>query len=185
MLLPALKLGYRPRRDRRGCRPSASPDSFQTNRYGGWRMDLETRGALDGLLSDTSLLQARVDAGWTIPQRQHDQWLLRGSLGASVADDFDKMPISLRYFAGGDMLAGQIGSAFGLEEAAIESDAGTRELSLVLGRYLTPRLYLRYVQGLEEGLQTFLLRYELTRHFHVQAQSGVKAGVDVFYSFER
>jgi len=88
-------------------------------------------------------------------------------------------------FVGGDILAGQIGSAFGLQEAAIESDAGTRELSLVLGRYLTPRLYLRYVQGLEQGLQTFLLRYELTRHFHVQAQSGVKAGVDVFYSFER
>lgn len=113
MLMPALKLGYRPRRDRRGCRPSmggtlqvrpsASPDSFQTNRCGGWRVDLETRGALDGLLSDTSLLQARVDAGLTIPRRQHDQWLLRGSLGTSWADDFDKVPISLRYFAGGDL----------------------------------------------------------------------------------
>jgi translocation and assembly module TamA len=88
MLMPALKLGYRPRRDRRG---------------GGWRLDLETRGALDGLLSDTSLLQARVDAGWTLPVRQHDQWLLRGSLGTSWADDFDKVPISLRYFAGGDL----------------------------------------------------------------------------------
>jgi len=88
-------------------------------------------------------------------------------------------------FAGGDLLAGQIGSAFGLEEAAIESDTGTRELSLVLGRYLTPRLYLRYVQGLEAGLHTFVLRYELTRRIHVQVQSGVKAGVDVFYSIER
>jgi len=88
MLMPALKLGYRPRRDRRG---------------GGWRLDLETRGALDGLLSDTSLLQARVDAGWTLPVRQHDQWLLRGSLGTSWAADFDKVPISLRYFAGGDL----------------------------------------------------------------------------------
>jgi translocation and assembly module TamB len=88
-------------------------------------------------------------------------------------------------FAGGDMLAGRIGQAFGLEEAAIESDVGTRELSLVLGRYLTPRLYLRYAQGLEAGLQTFVLRYELTRHLYVQVQSGVKAGVDVFYSVER
>jgi translocation and assembly module TamB len=83
------------------------------------------------------------------------------------------------------MLAGRIGQAFGLEEAAIESDVGTRELSLVLGRYLTPRLYLRYAQGLEAGLQTFVLRYELTRHLYVQVQSGVKAGVDVFYSVER
>lgn len=88
-------------------------------------------------------------------------------------------------FAGGDLLAGQIGSAFGLEEAAIESDTGTKELSLVLGRYLTPRLYMRYVQGLEAGLQTFIVRYELTRRINVQVQSGVKAGVDVFYSFER
>lgn len=88
MLMPALKLGYRPRRDERG---------------GGWRLDLETRGALKGLLSDTSLLQARADAGWTLPLRQHDQLLLRGSLGTSWADDFDKVPISLRYFAGGDL----------------------------------------------------------------------------------
>lgn len=88
MLVPALKLGYRPRRDRRG---------------GGWRFDLETRGALGALLSDTSLLQARADAGWTLPVRQHDQVLLRGSLAASWATDFDRVPISLRYFAGGDM----------------------------------------------------------------------------------
>ncbi|MEW6422713.1 MAG: translocation/assembly module TamB domain-containing protein, partial [Deinococcota bacterium] len=88
-------------------------------------------------------------------------------------------------YAGGDLLAGQIGGAFGLEEATVETDAGTQEISLVLGRYLTPRLYLRYVQGLEEGLQAFILRYELTRRINVQLQSGVKAGVDVFYSFER
>ncbi len=88
-------------------------------------------------------------------------------------------------YAGGDLLAGQIGGAFGLEEATVETDAGTQEISLVLGRYLTPRLYLRYVQGLEEGLQAFILRYELTRRINVQVQSGVKAGVDVFYSFER
>ena len=88
MLVPALKLGYRPRRDRRG---------------GGLRLDLETRGALDSLLSDTSLLQVRADAGWTLPVRQHDQVLLRGSLGASWASDFDQVPVSLRYFAGGDL----------------------------------------------------------------------------------
>ncbi|MEW6445553.1 MAG: translocation/assembly module TamB domain-containing protein [Pseudomonadota bacterium] len=88
-------------------------------------------------------------------------------------------------YANSDVLAGRIGDAFGLDEATVETDAGTREISLVLGRYLTPRLYLRYVQGLEEGLQTFILRYELTRAIHVQVQSGVKAGADVFYSFER
>lgn len=87
LLLPALKLGYRPPRDARG---------------GGWRLDLETRGALAALLSSTSLLQARADAVWTLPVREHDQWLLRASLGASLAGDFDRVPISLRYFAGGD-----------------------------------------------------------------------------------
>lgn len=88
MLLPGLKLGYRPPRDERG---------------GGWKFDLETRGALGGLLSDTSLLQARADTGWTIPVREHDQFLLRGSLGSSWAGDFEQVPVSLRFFAGGDL----------------------------------------------------------------------------------
>ncbi|MEW6445554.1 MAG: autotransporter assembly complex protein TamA [Pseudomonadota bacterium] len=87
MLLPGLKLGYRPRRDRQG---------------GGWWLDLETRCAAGGLLSDTSLLQARADAAWTLPVRGRDQLLLRGSLGASLADDFAQTPLSLRFFAGGD-----------------------------------------------------------------------------------
>ncbi len=88
MLLPGLKLGYRPPRDERG---------------GGWKLDLETRGALGGLLSDTSLLQARMDAGWILPMRERDQLLLRGSLAGSMAEDFDKAPVSLRFFAGGDL----------------------------------------------------------------------------------
>lgn len=88
MLLSGLKLGYRPTRNERG---------------GGWKLDLEGRGALGGLLSDTSLVQARADAGWIIPVREHDQFLLRGSLGASWAGDFDKVPVSLRWFAGGDL----------------------------------------------------------------------------------
>ncbi len=83
MLMPALRLGYRPRRE-------------------GLRFDLEMRGALNALLSDTSLLQARADAGWSHPMRQHDQLLLRGSLATSWAEDFAQVPISLRYFAGGD-----------------------------------------------------------------------------------
>lgn len=87
LLFPGVHLGYRPRRDRRG---------------GGWRLDLESRLAVGGLLSDTSLFQARADAAWTLPVREHDQFLLRGSLAGSVAEDFSRVPLSLRFFAGGD-----------------------------------------------------------------------------------
>lgn len=152
------------------------------------------RGILDGTVAGVRITgrasrpQLAMFSEPAMEQAEVLSYLVTGrSLSKGSGSDAALMVQAARAagFAGGDMLAGQIGSTFGLEEATIESDVGTEELSLVLGRYLTPRLYLRYVQGLEEGLQTFALRYELTRHFNVQVQSGVKAGVDVFYSFER
>ena len=54
-------------------------------------------------MSSTSLTQLRLNGGLTLPVREFDQILLRGSLGSSLSGDFNKVPISLRYFTGGDM----------------------------------------------------------------------------------
>ncbi|MDD2893292.1 MAG: BamA/TamA family outer membrane protein [Halothiobacillaceae bacterium] len=87
MLLPGLNVGYRPRV--RGRKESLI-----------WDLDAQT--TFGSLLSSTSLTQARVNAQWTLPVGAADQILLRGSLGTSLSGDFAKVPISLRYFAGGD-----------------------------------------------------------------------------------
>ena len=69
------------------------------------------------------------------------------------------------------MLAQQYGSVVGIQEVGIESDINN-ETSLVLGRYLSPRLYVSYGISLTEQLNTFKLRYTLGDHWTIKAEVG-------------
>ena len=88
MFMPGLSLFYRPK---------------VWGRRTLWTWDADVQTTLGSLLSSTSLTQLRLNGGLTLPVRQFDQILLRGSLGSSLSGDFNKVPISLRYFTGGDM----------------------------------------------------------------------------------
>ncbi len=87
--------------------------------------------------------------------------------------------------AGGDYLAQIIGQQFGLEEARLESRSDTQQPWLVLGTYLSPRLYVRYGVGLFESGQSVLLRYQLIKNWQLQGETGQTGGVDLLYSKER
>ena len=50
--------------------------------------------------------------------------------------------------AGGNMLAGKLGTRLGLEELVVESGETLEEAAMVLGTYLSPQLYVRYRTGL-------------------------------------
>ena len=88
MFMPGLSLLYRPK---------------VWGRRTLWTWDADVQTTLGSLLSSTSLTQLRLNGGLTLPVREFDQILLRGSLGSSLSGDFNKVPISLRYFTGGDM----------------------------------------------------------------------------------
>lgn len=68
----------------------------------GNRISLELRGAYEGLLSDVSFIQAAVRGNWIQPLGENGRLLLRGSLGSSLVSDFDELPATVRFFAGGD-----------------------------------------------------------------------------------
>ncbi len=88
MFMPGLSLFYRPK---------------VWGRRALWTWDADVQTTLGSLLSSTSLTQLRLNGGLSLPVREFDQILLRGSLGSSLSGDFNKVPISLRYFTGGDM----------------------------------------------------------------------------------
>ena len=85
---------------------------------------------------------------------------------------------------GGDMLASKLGDAFGLEEMRIESGDTVEESSLVLGKYLSPRIYVSYAAGLFDQSSTFRMRYTLSRRWTVQTETGIVSGADLLYSLE-
>ncbi len=72
------------------------------NTVNGTRLNLRVRGALDSLLSDTSFLQPTISAKWIKTFDNRHRLLGRGSIGTTIVDDFDRLPLSLRFYTGGD-----------------------------------------------------------------------------------
>ena len=86
---------------------------------------------------------------------------------------------------GAALLAAQLGSRVGIPDVSLETDPIANETSLVLGRYLSPRLYVSYGVSLTEQLNTFKLRYTLGDHWTVRTELGTARGADLVYSIEK
>lgn len=88
---------------------------------------------------------------------------------------------------GGEAIATRIGGQFDLSEVSIESGETTTDTTLVLGKSLSPRLYVRYIQGLVENTSAFQIRYRLSERWTLETESGTRsgAGADVIYTLER
>lgn len=86
--------------------------------------------------------------------------------------------------AGSALLAGAVGRRFGIEDVAIESTGPGNQAALVLGSYLSPRLYLSYGIGLFDAVNTMRLRYELSSKWLLVAESGDYTSADFLYTIE-
>jgi translocation and assembly module TamA len=82
----------------------------------------ELIGSPETLRSDATFLRLRTNAEWvnTFAPRWHIR--LRGQLGITWSDDFDTVPTSYRFFAGGDNSV----RGFGLNELSPLSNTGAR-----------------------------------------------------------
>ncbi|MBS0421602.1 MAG: translocation/assembly module TamB domain-containing protein [Proteobacteria bacterium] len=85
---------------------------------------------------------------------------------------------------GGAILAQQLGSKVGIEDVSLESDL-TNETSLVLGRYLSPRLYVSYGIALTEQLNVLKLRYSLGDRWTIKTEVGQARGADLVYTIQK
>ena len=86
---------------------------------------------------------------------------------------------------GGAMLAQEVGQHVGIQEVGVESNLLTNDTSVVLGRYLSPRLYVGYGVSLTENLNVLKLRYSLGDHWVVRTEVGQARGADLIYSIEK
>jgi len=97
---------------------------------------------------------------------------------------------------GGAILAGQLGRYLGIDEISLETDttSGTTtdtggtpgsESSLVLGKFLSPRLYISYGISLSNAINTFKLRYTIGDRWVISGEAGQEASADVEYTIDR
>ncbi len=87
--------------------------------------------------------------------------------------------------SGGEQIARVLGDSLGLDEVRVESSEDGEQASLVVGRYLSPKLYISYGVGLIESINTFGLRYQLSSKWQLKAESGEAQGADLLYTIER
>jgi translocation and assembly module TamB len=85
---------------------------------------------------------------------------------------------------GGALLAQQLGEKVGIEDVSVEQNL-SNETSLVLGKYLSPRLYVSYGISLAESINTLKMRYTLNDHWTIRSEVGEARGADLVYTIEK
>jgi translocation and assembly module TamB len=88
------------------------------------------------------------------------------------------------------LLAAQLGNKIGIPDISVESDfdRGTSDqigTSLVLGKYLSPRLYVSYGISLTESINTIKMRYTLNDRWTVKTEAGKERSADLVYTIEK
>jgi translocation and assembly module TamB len=94
---------------------------------------------------------------------------------------------------GGNFLAENIGGNLGVDEFTIKSGSGEAgaasdpaDAAFVIGKYLSPKLYLSYGIGLFNPVSVLTMQYEINRRLKFMTESSSEStGADLVYSFER
>ena len=87
--------------------------------------------------------------------------------------------------SGAGTVAEEIGRQIGLEELRLDAGSGLEEASVVAGTYLSPRLYLQYINELASRETKVRLRYDINKRLQLEAETGKTQAGDLYYTFDR
>ena len=173
-------------------------------------LDIRATRKVDNILAGARIqgpLKQPVTTLYSEPSLPQDQILSYLVLGRRVdklsGTDGDMLmnAASALGFKGGAAVTKRIAGTLGLDELKFESQAGassrtgqtagakgassTATTALVIGKYLTPKLYVSYGVGLFRAMSSVRLRYIFGKHWSVETETGAQTGVDLLYSIER
>lgn len=89
---------------------------------------------------------------------------------------------------GGNYLTEQYGDKLGVDNIGIEAPAGetNEQAALVVGKYLSPKLYVSYGIGILDAVNTLKIEYILSSKWRLTSESSTeKSGADLTYTLER
>lgn len=89
---------------------------------------------------------------------------------------------------GGNFLSDQFGDRLGVDQIGVETEAGAGDsgAAFVVGKYLSPKLYVSYGLGLLDSVSTLKLEYLLSSKWRLVTESStVDSGGDLIYTIER
>jgi len=89
---------------------------------------------------------------------------------------------------GGNFVSERINESLGLDEFGIQTEPGesASAASFVIGKYLSPSLYVSYGVGLFNPVATLQLRYTISEHWRLATESSdEQSGGDIIWNVER
>lgn len=148
------------------------------------KVGLNVRGTLRAprltFFSDPSMPQTSIVSYLLVGKPIDD---MQSSDRATMSSARDTLSVQ-----GGGVLASQLGRRLGLDEVGVESSTGTSgqsNQSLVLGKFLSPRLFISYGISLTESINTLKLRYTITDKWILKMEAGENQSADAEYTIER
>jgi len=122
-----------------------------------------------------------------LPEAEALSYLLTGrslnTLQSGEAASLNRAAESLA-IGGGGLLLGGIGNRIGLDEVTVEQ-TGEEDTTVVLGKYLSPKLFVSYGISIVEAINTVKLRYTLNERWALKAEAGLEQSADVEFKIER
>jgi len=151
-----------------------------------------TSDILTGVKVYGSLQQPELSLFSEPPMTQSAQlsWLVLGRPLEGNTSDSEKSALNraalLLGMSGGATLGKELGKKIGVDKVSVESEAGdTTTASLLVGKYLTPKLLVSYGIGLFEPVSALHLRYTLSSHWKLVGKtSTLGSSTDLFYEIE-
>ncbi|MFO1407683.1 MAG: translocation/assembly module TamB domain-containing protein [Steroidobacteraceae bacterium] len=143
-------------------------------------VSLNVRGPLDNpfiTLSSNPAMPSNEALSYLLTGRSINT--LQSSEAASVNRAAESLAVS-----GGGLLLGGLGSRLGLDEVSVEG-SGRDDAQIVLGKFLSPKLFVSYGVSVAEAINTVKLRYTLNRRWSLRAEAGLEQSADVEFKIER
>lgn len=136
----------------------------------GYRVSLDVRGANNALFSDTTFAQAHLQTKLIVPLNDSTRLLLRGEIGATAVKSFAELPVTQRFFAGGDQSVRGFGyNSLGPRDAQ-GNVTGGQDIE-------TGSIEVDHIFGQVFGVAAFIDTGDVMDSFTTSLEKGVGAGL--------
>lgn len=132
--------------------------------------------------------QVQVSSSPSLPEEEALAYLITGQGMAEEGPGSAAMlrqAVAAKGLEKSQEILDRLAVGLGVDEVRLEEGASLEETSLLLGKYLSPDLYVSYAVGLFDNRGALITRYRLSEKLRLEVQSGSSQSMDLIYDVER
>jgi translocation and assembly module TamB len=140
--------------------------------------------AMGGTLKEPDV---RLYSSLAMSQTQTLSYIVTGGPvgGSGASGNLVNKALSALGIGGSTQVINALGRDIGLSSARIETEGDLQDASLVVGKFLSPRVYISYGVGLFDPVSTLRLRYILSSKLTLLAEAGRETSADAVVRVKR